>query len=110
MRQLSRKTADGCRRNDENGGEVAGVSSASDLPTLPLGKDSVTWRVSCEPAFLLPSGPRALPRRGAPPGGSAGVGHPSGSAARPRARLIGTNDVINKLSVGAPEGFFIPRR
>ena len=80
------------------------MSSASDLPTLPLGKDSVTWRVSCEPAFLLPSGPRALLLQVAHPAVSAGVADHSDYERRPWARLIGTIDVMNKLSFGTPDG------
>lgn len=80
------------------------MSAAPDLPDLPLGRDSVTWRVSCEPAFLLPSGPRALLLQVAHPAVSAGVADHSDYEARPWARLIGTIDVMNKLSFGTPEG------
>ncbi|QYG91547.1 DUF2236 domain-containing protein [Iamia sp. SCSIO 61187] len=77
---------------------------SDDLPDLPLGTDSVTWRVSCEPAFLLPSGPRALLLQVAHPAVSAGVADHSDYESRPWKRLIGTIDVMNKLSFGTPEG------
>jgi uncharacterized protein (DUF2236 family) len=78
------------------------VSSTADLPDLPLGRDSITWRVNCEPAFLLPAGPRALLLQVAHPAVSAGVADHSDYEARPWARLIGTLDVMNKLSFGRP--------
>lgn len=74
-----------------------------DLPDLPLGRDSITWRVNCEPAFLLPAGPRALLLQVAHPAVSAGVADHSDYEARPWARLIGTLEVMNKLSFGTPE-------
>ncbi len=80
------------------------VSSASDLPALPLGRDSVMWRVSTEPAFLLPSGPRALLLQVAHPAVSAGVADHSDYESRPWVRLVGTLDVMNKLAFGTPEG------
>lgn len=94
----------GCRRNGAGDGEGGGVSSARDLPDLPLGRDSVTWRVSTEPAFLLPSGPRALLLQVAHPAVSAGVADHSDYERRPWTRLIGTIDVMNKLAFGTPSG------
>lgn len=80
------------------------VSSADDLPDLPLGRGSVMWRVSTEPAFLLPSGPRALLLQVAHPAVSAGVADHSDYESRPWVRLIGTLDVMNKLAFGTPAG------
>ena len=80
------------------------MSSAADLPDLPLGRDSVMWRVSTEPAFLLPSGPRALLLQVAHPAVSAGVADHSDYESRPWVRLIGTLDVMNKLAFGTAEG------
>jgi uncharacterized protein (DUF2236 family) len=62
------------------------------------------WRVSTEPAFLLPSGPRALLLQVAHPAVSAGVADHSDYESRPWVRLIGTLDVMNKLAFGTPEG------
>lgn len=80
------------------------MSSAPDLPTLPLGSDSVMWRVATEPAFLLPSGPRALLLQVAHPVVGAGVADHSDYESRPWVRLIATLDVMNKLAFGTPEG------
>ncbi len=74
------------------------------LPTLPLGSDSVMWRVATEPAFLLPSGPRALLLQVAHPIVAAGVADHSDYERRPWVRLIATIDVMNKLAFGTPEG------
>lgn len=62
------------------------------------------WRVSTEPAFLLPSGPRALLLQVAHPAVSAGVADHSDYESRPWVRLIATLDVMNKLAFGTPEG------
>lgn len=80
------------------------MSSVSDLPSLPLGSDSVMWRVATEPAFLLPSGPRALLLQVAHPAVAAGVADHSDYERRPWVRLIATLDVMNKLAFGTPEG------
>jgi uncharacterized protein (DUF2236 family) len=60
--------------------------------------------VSCEPAFLVPSGPRALLLQVAHPAVSAGVADHSDYEARPWSRLVGTIDVMNKLAFGTPAG------
>lgn len=75
-----------------------------ELPRLPLGSDSVMWRVATEPAFLLPSGPRALLLQVAHPAVGAGVADHSDYEARPWVRLVGTLDVMNRLAFGTPEG------
>jgi len=80
------------------------VTATADLPTLPLGRDSVMWRVATEPAFLLPSGPRALLLQVAHPAVAAGVADHSDYESRPWVRLIGTLDVMTKLAFGTPEG------
>lgn len=79
-------------------------SDPEDLPVLPLGSDSVMWRVATEPAFLLPSGPRALLLQVAHPVVAAGVADHSDYERRPWVRLIATIDVMNKLAFGTPEG------
>jgi uncharacterized protein (DUF2236 family) len=85
------------------GGEVTGGVDA--LPDgLPLGRDSVLWRVATEPAFLLPSGPRALLLQVAHPAVAAGVADHSDYESRPWVRLIATLDVMTKLAFGTPEG------
>jgi uncharacterized protein (DUF2236 family) len=83
---------------------ASALPEPSDLPDLPLGADSVTWRVSTEPAFLLPSGPRALLLQVAHPAVAAGVADHSDYERRPWTRLVGTIDVMNKLAFGTPEG------
>ncbi|HEX7134556.1 MAG TPA: oxygenase MpaB family protein [Iamia sp.] len=60
--------------------------------------------MSTEPAFLLPSGPRALLLQVAHPAVSAGVADHSDYERRPWVRLIGTLDVMNKLAFGTPAG------
>lgn len=76
-----------------------------DLPDgLPLGRDSVLWRVATEPAFLLPSGPRALLLQVAHPAVAAGVADHSDYESRPWVRLVATLDVMTKLAFGTPEG------
>jgi uncharacterized protein (DUF2236 family) len=69
---------------------------------LPLGRDSVCWRVNAEPGVFAGGG-RALLMQVAHPGVGAGVEQHSTYASDPWGRLFRTVDVMMKLSFGSPE-------
>lgn len=73
------------------------------IPTsLPLGRDSLAWRVNAEP-IVFAGGGRALLMQVAHPGVGAGVEQHSSYASDPWGRLFRTVDVMMKLSFGSPE-------
>jgi uncharacterized protein (DUF2236 family) len=69
---------------------------------LPLGRDSVFWRVNAEPGIFAGGG-RALLMQVAHPGVGAGVEQHSTYASDPWGRLFRTVDVMMKLSFASPE-------
>jgi uncharacterized protein (DUF2236 family) len=69
---------------------------------LPLGRDSVSWRVNAEP-IVFAGGGRALLMQVAHPGVGAGVEQHSSYASDPWGRLFRTVDVMMKLTFGSPE-------
>lgn len=69
---------------------------------LPLGRDTVSWRVLAEPVIFVGGG-RALLLQVAHPKVAAGVEQHSSYATDPWARLFRTVDVMTKLSFGSPE-------
>lgn len=79
------------------------VTSGRELPTaLPLGRDSMAWRVNSEPAVFAGGG-RALLLQVAHPGVAAGVAQHSSYASDPWGRFFRTVDVMMKLSFGSKE-------
>jgi uncharacterized protein (DUF2236 family) len=68
---------------------------------LPLGRDSVAWRVNAEP-IVFAGGGRALLMQVAHPGVGAGVEQHSTYARDPWGRLFRTVDIMTKLSFGTP--------
>lgn len=83
-------------------GDGRELASAGTAVSLPLGRDSVAWRVNAEPAVFLGGG-RALLMQVAHPGVGAGVEQHSSYASDPWGRLFRTVDVMMKLSFGPPE-------
>ena len=74
------------------------------LPTsLPLGRDSVTYRLTLEPVNVLVGGPRALMLQVTHPAVGAGVAQHSDYEADPWTRLIRTLQTMTQLSLGTPE-------
>lgn len=69
---------------------------------LPLGRDSIAWKVNSEP-LVFAGGGRALLMQVAHPGVGAGVEQHSTYARDPWGRLFRTVDVMMKLSFGSPE-------
>lgn len=69
---------------------------------LPLGRDSIAWRVNSEPVVFAGGG-RALLLQVAHPAVGAGVEQYSSYAADPWGRLLRTIDTMMKLSFGSPE-------
>lgn len=69
---------------------------------LPLGRDSISWKVNSEP-LVFAGGGRALLMQVAHPGVGAGVEQHSTYARDPWGRLFRTVDVMMKLSFGSPE-------
>ena len=69
---------------------------------LPLGRDSVYWKVNAEPGVFAGGG-RALLMQVAHPGVGAGVEQHSTYASDPWGRLFRTVDVMMKLSFGSPD-------
>jgi len=80
------------------------MSAAPDpvLPTLPLSRSSLAWRVNAEPTVFAGGG-RALLLQVAHPGVGAGVEQFSSYASDPWGRLFRTVDIMMKLSFGSPE-------
>lgn len=78
------------------------LSSAPDLPSLPLSHSSWAWRVNAEPTVFAGGG-RALLLQVAHPGVGAGVEQFSSYASDPWGRLFRTVDIMMKLSFGSPE-------
>lgn len=70
--------------------------------TLPLGRDSMAWRVNTEPTVILGGG-RALLLQVAHPAVAAGVGDHSRYTQDPWGRLFGTLHVVMKMMFGSPE-------
>jgi uncharacterized protein (DUF2236 family) len=70
--------------------------------TLPLSRQSVSWRVNAEPVAFLGGG-RALLLQVAHPKVAAGVEQHSTYATDPWGRLFRTVDVMAKLAFGSPE-------
>jgi uncharacterized protein (DUF2236 family) len=68
---------------------------------LPLGRDSVSWKVNAEPVVFAGGG-RALLMQVAHPGVGAGVEQHSTYARDPWGRLFRTVDIMMKLSYGSP--------
>ena len=91
-------------RRDSTG--VARLPSTSGRPgipdRLPLGRDSVYWKVNSEPAIFTGGG-RALLMQVAHPGVGAGVEQHSSYERDPWGRLFRTMDIMMKLSFGTPE-------
>ena len=79
------------------------ADSVSPPLSLPLGRDSVTYRLSLEPVMVLAGGPRALLLQVAHPVVGAGVADHSDYATNPWPRLIRTLQVMTQLSLG-PDG------
>ena len=71
--------------------------------TLPLGRDSVTYRLTCEPVNLLVGGPRALVLQVMHPAVGAGVAQHSDYETDPYSRLFRTLQTMTQLSLGTPE-------
>ncbi len=69
---------------------------------LPLGRDTICWRVNAEPAVITGGG-RALLMQVAHPAVGAGVEQHSSYASDPWGRLFRTLDVMMKLGFGTPE-------
>jgi uncharacterized protein (DUF2236 family) len=69
--------------------------------TLPLSRESVSWRVNAEPVAFLGGG-RALLLQVAHPKVAAGVEQHSTYATDPWGRLFRTVDVMAKLAFGSP--------
>lgn len=69
---------------------------------LPLGRDSLAWRVNSEP-LVFTGGGRALLMQVAHPGVGAGVEQHSSYASDPWGRFFRTVDVMMKLSFGSEE-------
>lgn len=69
---------------------------------LPLGRDSIYWKVNSE-LGIFAGGGRALLMQVAHPGVGAGVEQHSAYASDPWGRLFRTVDVMMKLSFGTPE-------
>lgn len=69
---------------------------------LPLGLDTVAWRVNADP-FVFAGGGRALLMQVAHPGVGAGVEQHSTYATDPWGRLFRTVDIMMKMSFGSPE-------
>ncbi|MGH9246556.1 MAG: oxygenase MpaB family protein [Acidimicrobiales bacterium] len=69
---------------------------------LPLGTDSVLWRVITEPATIVASGPRALLLQVAHPLVAAGVEQHSDYEDNPWRRLYRTLEVISVMTFGTP--------
>ncbi|MDT4996839.1 MAG: hypothetical protein QOD45_907, partial [Pseudonocardiales bacterium] len=72
------------------------------MAQLPLGPDSVTWRVNREPALLLGGG-RALLLQVTHPLVGAGVEQHSNYQADPWSRLFSTLDTMFRITFGTPE-------
>jgi uncharacterized protein (DUF2236 family) len=70
--------------------------------TLPLSRQSVSWRVNAEPVVFLGGG-RALLLQVAHPKVAAGVEQHSSYATDPWGRLFRTVDVMAKLAFASPE-------
>ncbi len=70
--------------------------------SLPLGRDTVYWRVMSEP-MIFAGGGRALLMQVAHPGVGFGVEQHSTYASDPWGRFFRTMDVMMKLSFGTPE-------
>lgn len=71
--------------------------------TLPLGRDSVTYRLTLEPVNVLVGGPRALMLQVMHPVVGAGVADHSDYEKDPWTRLIRTLQVMTQLALGTPE-------
>lgn len=87
---------------EAGGPDRHGSVEESSVVPLPLGRDSVAWKVNAEPAVFLGGG-RALLMQVAHPGVGAGVEQHSTYASDPWGRLFRTVDVMMKLSFGPPE-------
>lgn len=72
-----------------------------DVP-LPLGKDSLAWRINSEPTILF-GGARALLLQVAHPSIAAGVEDHSSYRRDPWGRLFGTLHIVGKIMFGTPE-------
>jgi uncharacterized protein (DUF2236 family) len=71
--------------------------------TLPLGRDSITYRLTCEPVNLLVGGPRALVLQVMHPAVGAGVAQHSDYESNPYNRLFRTLQTMTQLSLGTAE-------
>lgn len=69
---------------------------------LPLGRDSMAWRINSEPTVIL-GGARALLLQVAHPAIAAGVEQHSSYKRDPWGRLFGTLHVVGKMTFGSPE-------
>jgi uncharacterized protein (DUF2236 family) len=78
------------------------VPSAVAPPSLPLGRDTVSWRVLAEPVIFVGGG-RALLLQVAHPKVAAGVEQHSTYASDPWARLFRTVDIMTKLGFGSAD-------
>ena len=71
--------------------------------TLPLGRDSVTYRLSMEPFNVVVGGPRALLLQVMHPAVGAGVAQHSDYERDPWSRLLRTLTTMTQLAMGRPE-------
>ena len=71
--------------------------------TLPLGKDSITYRLSLEPFNVVVGGPRALLLQVMHPAVGAGVAQHSDYERDPWTRLLRTLTTMTQLALGTPE-------
>lgn len=71
--------------------------------SLPLGRDSVTYRLTLEPVNVLIGGPRALMLQVMHPAVGAGVAQHSDYERDPWTRLVRTLRTMSQLSLGTPE-------
>ena len=76
---------------------------ATDARTLPLGRDSVTYRLALEPFNVVVGGPRALVLQVMHPAVGAGVAQHSDYERDPWRRLLRTLTVVTQLAFGTPE-------
>ena len=74
-----------------------------DAATLPLGRDSVTYRLALEPFNVVVGGPRALLLQVMHPAVGAGVEQHSDYERDPWRRLLRTLTVVTQLAFGSPE-------
>jgi uncharacterized protein (DUF2236 family) len=80
-----------------------GTTTAPRPVTLPLGRDSVTYRLALEPFNVVVGGPRALLLQVMHPAVGAGVAQHSDYQRDPWRRLMRTLTTVTQLALGSPE-------